>query len=280
MAEERPEETAEEREYLLGTDRAEIERLRFQAKAWVKEAYALWELAGLRAGDVVLDLGCGPGFTSLELARVVGPTGRVIARDKSGSFLDFLRAECSRLSLAQVEPSLGPVEELDLPAEHLDAAYARWLFCWLSDPGDVMERVARSLKPGGIVMVQDYLDWAAMKLVPGSAAFDRVVDACMQSWQEGGATIDIVDHVPSLAEECGLVVEHLRPVARIGEVGSLEWQWLTEFFQSYLPKLVDQGLLEQGELDAWRRDWDRRAMEGKSYCYTPTMADVILRKRS
>ncbi len=153
-----PKPDAAQCEYILGTDREELERLRFQHQVWVKEAYALWERAGLKAGDAVLDLGCGPGFTSFELAWVVGPKGRVIARDQSRPFLDFLAREREHLGLMQVEPSLGPVEELELPREELDAAYARWLFCWLPDAGAVLERVARALKPRGAVVLQDYLD--------------------------------------------------------------------------------------------------------------------------
>ena len=209
-------------EYILGADSEELQRLRFQHEAWVKQAHALWDRAGLRTGDVVLDLGCGPGFTSLGLAAVVGPGGKVIAREQSSLFLDYLAAECDRMGLDQIEPSLGPVEELDLPPERLDAAYARWLFCWLQEPGAVLARVAQSLKRGGVVALQEYLDWGAMKLVPRNRLFDRLVSACLESWRTGGITIDIVEQLPSLGAHCGLEVEHFEPIARLGRVVSLE----------------------------------------------------------
>src|SRR5437867_12465873 len=115
----RNETTEETDEYILGTDAEELERLRFQHQAWVKEAYELFERADLGAGDAVLDLGCGPGYTTIELADVVGPGGRVIARDVSARFLATLERECKRLGLAHVEPSLGTVEELALADESL-----------------------------------------------------------------------------------------------------------------------------------------------------------------
>lgn len=268
----------EEREYILGTDRAELERLRFQHQAWVKEAYALWERAGLAAGQHVADLGCGPGYTSLELADVVGPTGRVIARDVSPRFLAFLRAECERRSCSHVETSLGPVEELDVQPESLDAAYARWLFCWLPDPAPAFGAVARGLRRGGALAFQDYLDWAAMKLVPRSEIFDRAVDACMRSWPDGTATIDIADHVPELAQRFGFRVEHFRQVPRMGRVGSLEWRWLGGFLLSYLPKLVQRGLFGAGELEAFRAEWRAATDAGVAFVCAPTVVDVILRK--
>src|SRR5882672_2030657 len=170
-----------DKEYVLGTDAAELRRLHFQHKVWSAQSYALCQRAGLRAGDVVLDLGCGPGFTSYELAQMVGASGRVIARDQSAGFIEYVAAERTRRGLPQIEPSLGPVEELAIANASLDAVHARWLFCWLVDPGAVLERVARMVRPGGAVILQEYLDWAAMKLVPRDAAFDRMVAACMQS---------------------------------------------------------------------------------------------------
>jgi len=269
----------EEREYVLGTDPEELQRLRFQHLVWVKQASDLWKRAGVRAGQVILDLGCGPGYTSLELAHIVGKAGKVLARDVSARFIAFLDSECQRLSCSQVATSLGPVEELELEPASLDVAYARWLFCWLSDASVVMASVARGLKPGGALILQDYLDWGAMKRIPKSPIFTRVVDACMASWPKAGATIDIGDHIPDLAQLCGLKLEHFEPVARLGQVGSLEWRWLGGFFHSYLPRLVQNGLLQQEDLEAFRQEWKDSELAVNTTCiYAPTMVDVILRK--
>jgi len=269
---------SEHDEYILGTDTEELQRLRFQHKAWVEQAYALFERGGLRAGDAVLDLGCGPGYTSFELADVVGPTGRVIASDISERFLAFLDGECARRGLDQVETRLGSVEELDLPEGGLDAAYARWLFCWLPDPGAVLADVARALRPGGVILLQEYLDWGALKLVPRSEVVDDVVLACMRSWELGEGSINIADDLPVLARAAGLVVEHMSPVARLGRAGSLEWRWIGGFFASYLPRLVERGLIDATQLQAWREEWKRRSEDECTSCYTPVMADVVLRK--
>lgn len=270
--------TTEIDEYILGTDRDELERLRFQHHAWLQPAHELFQRAGLLAGQRVLDLGCGPGFTTLELAQVVGPTGRVVASDQSAHFLATLAAECVRLGLVQVETRLGPVEELELAEGSFDAGYARWLFCWLADARPVLAHVARALRPGGLLLLQEYLDWGAMRLLPHGSAFARAVEACLASWKEGSATIDFAAEVPRLAPECGLVLEHFHPRARLGRVGSLEWRWLDQFFRLYLPKVVERGLLTAREHAAFVAEWEARAAEGTSIVATPTMADVILRK--
>jgi len=267
-----------EREYILGTDRDELERLGLQHQAWVAQAYSIFARAGFREGDTLIDLGCGPGFTSIELARVVGPRGRVIARDESTRFLDFLRGESARAGLAQIEPSSGRVEDLDLPQASLDGAYARWLFCWLPDPGAALARVAEALKPGAAIAIQDYLDWGGMKLLPPSEVLDEAVLACMASWREGGSRIDVGEDLPALAQDCGLHVESFLPVARVGVVGSLEWRWLGTFFATYLPKLVERGSYGEGEFAAFRAEWEARTAQGTSRCYAPLMFDAVLRK--
>jgi SAM-dependent methyltransferase len=245
-------------DYILGTDAAELERLRFQHQVWVKELYLLAERAGLRAGQRGLDLGCGPGFTTFELAHLVGTRGHVLARDQSERFLTTLRAEAARLEMPQIEASLGPVETLAFPAASLDFAYARWLFCWLPEPLPVLRDLTRALRPGGVLVLQEYVDWGAMQLLPNGPAFTRGVEACLASWRAGGATINFAAELPALAPRAGLVIEHFAPRARLGAVGSLEWRWLDEFFRSYLPKVVERGLLSPRELEEWLLEWDAR----------------------
>ncbi len=269
---------AEESEYILGVDEDECARLRFQHAVWLEQAYALWTSAGFIAGDRVLDLGSGPGFTSFELARIVGPEGVVVALDQSEGFLEFLARERDRLGLPWIEPSLGSVEELDCARESLDGAYARWLFCWLEDPGAVLARVAACVRPGGVIAIQDYLDWGAMKLVPRGPAHGRAMAACLRSWQEGGGNIDVGEELPGLAHELGLEVERFEPVARTGAVGSLVWRWLGTFFASYLPRLVERDLLTPEELEAFRAEWAQREADGTGFCVAPTMVDIVLRK--
>ncbi len=270
--------SGEEGEYILGTEQQEVERLRFQHKVWVEQAYALWRRAGIGADDRVLDLGCGPGFTSMELANIVGPGGRVIARDKSERFLVFLKENCERQSCAQIELSLGSVEDIELPAGSLDAAYARWLLSWVEDAGAVVERVAQCLRPGGVLVLQEYLDWGAMRLAPRHGFFDRAVAACLQSFKDGGATIDIGERVPEFAAGCDLEVEYFAPVARAGGPGSMEWRWVEQFLLEYLPKLAERGLIGCDEVEEFGGKLAECAQGGAAQCCAPVLVDVVLRK--
>jgi SAM-dependent methyltransferase len=267
-----------DKEYVLGAEQRELERLHFQHKVWTEPLYAMLRRGDVRAGQTVLDLGCGPGFTTYELAQVVGPTGVVFARDQSSAFLAFLRNERERRGLVQIEVSEGPVETLELKHGSIDRVYARWLFCWLVDPRAALRRVAEFVRPGGAILVQDYIDWAAMRIVPREPAFDRAVEACMQSWLAARATIDIAERIPALAAEAGLEVEQFRPLSRSGRVGSLEWRWISTFFETYLPKTVASGLLTQREMQACLEALAPHGAADARWCVTPTMTDIVLRK--
>ncbi|MFO1050757.1 MAG: methyltransferase domain-containing protein [Planctomycetota bacterium] len=265
-------------EYILGTDGDELRRLQFQHVVWTEQLYELMRRVGPRAGDHALDLGSGPGFTSVALARVVGPRGKVFACDTSRRFLAFLEGESKRLGLEQLTCRVGDVGALDVPPSSIDFAYARWLFCWLPDATPALKSVHKALKPGGVLAMHEYLDWSAMTLMPRSPIFDHAIDCCMQSWREGGATIDFVREVPRLASACGFAIEELQPIARVGRVGSLEWRWMGEFFESYLRKLVGRSRFESGDFVAFQDEWKKRERDGSGFCLAPTMASVVLRK--
>ena len=69
-------------DYFIGVHARELERLKAQHDAWKPESAALWHAAGFGSGQRIADFGSGPGFTALELATIVGPSGRVVALDK------------------------------------------------------------------------------------------------------------------------------------------------------------------------------------------------------
>jgi ubiquinone/menaquinone biosynthesis C-methylase UbiE len=77
-------------DYFIGVNEVEVDRLRTQHEAWRPETELLWKYAGFTSCRSILDLGCGPGFTSLDLARIVGSSGEICAVDKADSYLELL----------------------------------------------------------------------------------------------------------------------------------------------------------------------------------------------
>lgn len=149
----------DEREYALGTNAAEIVRLGVQHRLWAASAIALWERANIRAGQTVLDLGCGPGYTSADLAGIVTSSGKVVAIDQSALFIEHLKRRQELLGDTTIDARVGDVQKLELEKESIDAAYQRWVLCFVSDPEAVIAGVAHALKPGGVFAIQDYIHY-------------------------------------------------------------------------------------------------------------------------
>ncbi|HTE44960.1 MAG TPA: methyltransferase domain-containing protein, partial [Gemmatimonadaceae bacterium] len=84
--------SSNDRDYVLGTHDEEIARLGLQHSVWRPRALAAWQRAGFNVGQTIVDVGCGPGYATLDLAELVGATGHVVAIDRSRRFLDALDA--------------------------------------------------------------------------------------------------------------------------------------------------------------------------------------------
>ena len=80
----------DKKSYILGTDQEELERLKIQHDVWESETLKGWTLAEFKSGDTILDLGSGPGYCTVELAKIVGYAGKVVGVDRSESFIDHL----------------------------------------------------------------------------------------------------------------------------------------------------------------------------------------------
>ena len=75
-----------ERDYVLGTHDEELTRLGIQHRVWRSVVLDCWHRAGVTVGSRVLDVGAGPGFATVDLAEIVGPTGEVIAVERSAKY--------------------------------------------------------------------------------------------------------------------------------------------------------------------------------------------------
>ena len=109
----------------------------------------LVELAGLRAGDRVLDIATGSGEPALTAARAVGPSGRVIAVDMSPRMLAIARERVDAAGLTNVELVESDAESLRLDAHSFDAALCRWGLMFMTDLDGVLRAMHRALKAGG-----------------------------------------------------------------------------------------------------------------------------------
>jgi ubiquinone/menaquinone biosynthesis C-methylase UbiE len=115
----------------------------------------------LPSGAAVADIGAGTGLLSLDLARAVGPTGKVFAVDIVPAFLAEVRGRAQRAGLTNVRTVLANERSADLPAASIDLAFLCDVYHHLEYPHTYLASLARALRPGGRLVVIDF------KRIPG-----------------------------------------------------------------------------------------------------------------
>lgn len=270
-------------EYILGTGDNESDRLGLQHRLWAASAHMLWERAGIQPGLTVVDIGSGPGHATMDLAEIVGPTGRVIALDESPLFLKQLHDRAQARHLHNVQRVLGDAQHiaalLDNVRGQVDVAYARWVLCFVSDPEAVVAGVAALLRPGGRLAVQDYFNYESMSLAPRSEPFSRVVRAVAQSWRDRGGDPDIVARLPGMFRRHGLDLIDLRLNQRVARPGSQLWHWPDTFFGSFVPRLVEMGYLTEPERKGFEAAWSAASNDPDAFMMLPPLYDVLAVRR-
>lgn len=262
-------------DYLLGMEPSEVRRLERQHAAWRDVTSNVWGLAGFGVGQTLIDLGSGPGFTSVDLAHLVGESGRVIAVDSSLTATDQLRAMTSRNGIENIEVITSDVTHFDPSPWRPDGVFARWLFCFLHDPDGVVQHVASGLRPGAVVAVMDYWNYLAIQTEPRSPLFTKVFRAVYDSFADGGGSLDVAGRLPVLFHAAGLYVTHVEPLCRVGRPGSPIWRWVSEFQQLYLPTLVRKGYLTGAELETYTVWWQERENDNSTILFAPPLLCVI-----
>ncbi len=107
------------------------------------------ELSRIGPGQRVLDVGTGIGEPALTAARLVGPTGRVVANDLSPRMLDIARERAAGLGLQNMDFVEADVEALNLSDGSFDAVLCRWALMFLPDPDGALRTLWRLLRPSG-----------------------------------------------------------------------------------------------------------------------------------
>ena len=119
------------------------------------EAADVIRLAGIRPGMAVADIGTGGGYYVMKLAPLVGPQGRVYAQDLSQSVLSQVQARASAAGHANVRYVRGSAANARLPAASVDVALMVHMYHEIEQPYLLLDRLRRSLKPGGRIVVVD-----------------------------------------------------------------------------------------------------------------------------
>ena len=173
-----------------------------RSHAWrTAENSAAYLLPHLRAGMDLLDVGCGVGTITWDLAERVAP-GRVLGVDTTQEILESARRNRPVGTKVEVELRLGDVDALDLPDDSVDVVHAHQVLQHLADPVAAMREMRRVCRPGGLVAVRD-ADYAAMTWFPESDGLTRWLEIYRAVHRGNGSEPDAGRRLSSWARAAG-----------------------------------------------------------------------------
>src|SRR5262245_23115287 len=177
------------------------ERLRLLARIMRPTTLSLFDRVGVEARAICLDAGCGGGDVTLELARLVGPEGRVVGCDIDETKLRLARAEAEENGVVNVEYRLADIGQSEASSE-FDVVYTRFLLTHLSNPAGALAKIRQASRPGAVVIIED-VDFTGFFCYPHSAAFQRLIELYTQSAERRGGDPNIGLRLPGLLLDAG-----------------------------------------------------------------------------
>jgi arsenite methyltransferase len=222
------------------------------------------ELLDPAEGDVVVDLGCGPGHLAAELAQDVGPRGHVVALDREAGMLDAARA---KLVQGNSELVLGDVTAVPLEDGRCDGAVVVQVLEYVPDVAAALGEVRRVLRPGGVAVLVD-TDWR-------SAVWhteDRQrTDAVLRHWEGHFEHPHLPTAMPRLARSAGFATADVTalPMVETATVGDTYSLGMAATIAHFVAR-TDPDLAKE-----WRDDVRTQAKEGRYFFSLNRFATVV-----
>lgn len=225
------------------------------------ESSAAYLAPHLRPGQRVLDVGCGPGSITLDLARRVAP-GEVVGVDSSPAVVSQARAAAQGAEdagEARLRFEVADAMALPFADDSFDVVHAHQVLQHVADPVGLLREMARVTRPGGLVAARD-ADYEAMTWAPAHPGLTRWLELYRAAARGTGAEPDAGRHLLGWCHEAGLTqASASASVWCFADDESRHWwggQWQRRAVESgFHDEVVSQGLAGEGDIDLVVDGW-------------------------
>lgn len=199
-----------------------------------------WYRTGIGPEQCGLDLGCGGGALSLELAPRLGPKGALTGIDRDEENIIYAGATAKSQGLSQLRFIKADLDYWVGETNRYDFVYARFLLSHLANPGLMVKKIFQWLKPGGRILLED-IDFTGHFCYPQCDAFSTYVSWYTAVVRRLGADPNIGPQLPALVEAARfsrIQLQVVQPVFQTGpgkQMGSLT-------LENIAGSLIEQGL--------------------------------------
>lgn len=199
--------------YFYKIDANEVERLKILNNLLNKDTCTLLDGVSLKEGNIVLELGCGLSIISVELAKRVGPQGRVIAIDDSNTLLNHASKYIKEQGISNIQHQKLNIYEIDAQtfSQKFDVIYGRFIIMNLSNPITELERLLGLLKKGGTIILEEAIISHSF-CYPSHPVFTQWQAALKSNFKKDQKDADFGLQLPSLFRRNGIRISEQKIV--------------------------------------------------------------------
>ncbi|KAI9815229.1 MAG: hypothetical protein M1827_002709 [Pycnora praestabilis] len=227
---------------------------------------AAYLLPSLGPSMHILDIGCGPGTITADLAALV-PKGKVIGLENAPEVLKQARSIAAERGLVNIDFAVGNIHALDYPDDTFDVVHCHQVLQHAGDPVHALTEMRRVAKPGGIVAARE-TDFSAMTWYPEIEGMKDWQDLFMRVARSNGGEPNAGRQVHAWARKAGFDTADVKATAgtwcyhTTDEVAWWSGMWADRTLASaYAKNAVEGGHATMEELEriakVWR-DWGRQ----------------------
>lgn len=261
--------------YTIAGGGQDADRLAEQARIMAGASMAFLERAGAQPGAACVDVGCGTGQVALALAEVVGETGRVVGVDTDDASLAIARAAASERPGLRVVFVRADAMRLPMTNE-FHVAYARLVLSHLVDPLAAIVAMARAVRPGGVVAVEDML-LGTLRADPAVPALDRLQEIYGATVRAHGGDPTIGPRLPAMMVAAELLgIEEATVENRIETTEGK--RFLVQLLDDMRPAILACGAATEADLDRVRGDVEEAAADPGTVFHQVRMHQVSGRR--
>lgn len=256
--------------YTIKGGRADADRLARQARVMASATAAFLSRVGVRPRWQCLDVGCGDGQVTVQLARMVSPGGRVVGLDLDAGALEIARQAAQH---AGVQAQFVSADATEPPGRDVfDLAYARLLLSHLPDPLAALRAMRSAVRPGGRVAVED-LYTGTLRSEPPAPALDRLQEIYSATVRAHGGDPTIGPRLHALLAAAGL--DQVGETKVDNPMAAVEDKlFIAELVDSMRETMLASGAATASELEDLRAEVVRAARDPERVFYQARIHQV------
>ncbi len=241
----------------------------YRGRDFVERRLANLQILDPKSAEHIVDIGCGNGMLTAELARAVGPEGRVFGVDPSDDMRQSARENCSSHDIVRIVD--GAADRMPLEDESVDKAVSIQVFEYLSDIPAALREAYRILRPGGRLVIGDMhfgtLAWHS----ENPDRMRRILSAYSSHFTTG----DVPARLPGLLKDSGFRFERSHPHTIVDT--SLRPDGLAKSMMGLVSNYATgNNLVPQSDVREWLAEQENLAKSGRfHFVFTHIITSAI-----